>query len=108
MPEGLPCTAEDYFDLVDMTAREQRHDKTGYMDGALSPVLERLGLSKKNWCTASAEFETVFSTFVGKKHSIDFARKILSKKWVNLQGNCLQILSTYTHGFLTQILSVQC
>lgn len=25
MPMGIPCTAEDYFDLVDMTAREQCH-----------------------------------------------------------------------------------
>ena len=35
MPDGIPCTAEDYFDLVDMTAREQRHGKTGFMNETL-------------------------------------------------------------------------
>ncbi len=52
---------------------------TGYMDGKLSPILERLGLSKKNWFTASTKFETEFTTFVGKKDSIELACKALSK-----------------------------
>lgn len=93
MPMGIPCTAEDYFDLVDMTAREQRHDKTGFMDNALSPIFDRLGISKKNWHTDSAEFETVFSTFVGAKNSLDKACDVFSKKWVNLQSSCLQLFS---------------
>ncbi len=47
MPMGILCTTEYYFDLVDMTAREQHHGKTGFMDTTLSPILERLGISKK-------------------------------------------------------------
>lgn len=94
MPIGIPCTAEDYFNLVDMSAREQRHGKTGSMDNSSSPILQRLGVSKKNWNTASSEFETVFSTFVGQRHSLSHACEVLSKKWINLQSHCLQILTT--------------
>ena len=93
MPEGIPCTAVDYFELVDMTAREQRHGKTGYMDNRLSPVLERLGISKTSWLTASSEFESVFSTFVGQKESLVTACSVFSKKWIHLQSHCIQLLS---------------
>lgn len=48
MPMGIPCTPEDYFDLVDMTARQQRHGKTGFIDNMLSPLLQRIGISNKN------------------------------------------------------------
>ncbi len=94
MPMGIPCTAEDYFDLIDMSAREQRHGKTGYMDNKLSPLLQRLGVSRKNWHTASSEFETVFSTFVGQKHALANACEVFSKKWINLQSHCFRILTT--------------
>lgn len=94
MPMGLPCTAEDYFDLVDMTARQQRPGKSSTMNNSLSPILHRLGISTKNWNIASSEFETVFSTFIGKKHSLTNACTVLSKKWINLQSHCLQILSS--------------
>lgn len=93
MPEGIPCTAEDYFELIDMTAREHRHGSTGYMDNNLSPILDRLGIPTSNWLKASAEFESVFSIFVGKKHSLLKACEVFSKKWVNLQSQCWQILS---------------
>lgn len=94
MPMGIPCTAEDYFDLVDMTARQQRHGKTGFIDNTLSPLLQRLGISNKNWATASSEFETVFSTFVGQKHALANTCEVLSKKWINLQSHCCRVLST--------------
>ncbi len=94
MPMGIPCTAEDYFDLIDMSAREQRHGKTGYMDNKLPPLLQHLGISQKNWHTASSEFETIFSTFVGQKYALDDACEVFSKKWVNLQSNCFRILTT--------------
>ena len=94
MPMGIPCTAEDYFSLVDRTAKERRPGKKGTVDETLSPILERVGLSKKNWLTASTKFETEISTFVGKNQSIELACKALSKKWVNLQVHCWQVFST--------------
>ncbi len=94
MPEGIPCTAEDYFDLIDMTARQKRHGKTGSMNEALSPILERLGISRNNWITASSEFEEVFSTFVGHKQSLKKVCEVFSKNWVNLQNHCLHVFST--------------
>ncbi len=87
MPIGIPCTAEDYFDLVDMTAREQRYGKTGFIDNTLSPILQRLGISKKNWHTASYDFETEFSIFVGQQQALAKACEVFSKKWVNLQSH---------------------
>ena len=92
--EGIPCAAEDYFELVDMTARQQRDGKTGFVDERLSPILQHLGISAKNWITASSEFEKVFSTFVGKQSAIDHVCDVLSKKWVNLQRQCIRILTT--------------
>ena len=76
-----------------MTAREQRHGKTGYMDSRLSPILDRLGISKSNWYIASSEFESVFSTFVGQKESLISACSVYSKKRIHLQSHCLRLLS---------------
>ncbi len=94
MPEGIPFTQEDYFELVDRTAREQREGKTGFMDNPLSPILQRLGLSNDQWNKASSEFESVFSVFVGNSSAIELACEVFSKQWVNLQSHCRQLLST--------------
>lgn len=93
MPVGITCTAEDYFDLIDMTARQQRSDDNGTMNEHLPPLLQQLGISGENWLTASSEFETIFSTFVGQQQAIEQVCKVLSKKWVNMQNQCLRILT---------------
>ncbi len=94
MPEGIPCTRQDYFELVERTAREQRDGKTGFMDNSLSPILQRLGLSTDQWNKASKEFETVFSVFVGSSTGLEKACEVFSKRWVNLQSHCINLLST--------------
>ncbi len=94
MPEGIACTQQDYFELVDRTAREQRDGKTGFMDNHLCPILQRLGLSTNQWNKASGEFETVFSVFVGGTKAIESVCGLFSKKWINLQSHCVNLLST--------------
>ncbi|RUM45676.1 MAG: hypothetical protein DSY80_03035 [Desulfocapsa sp.] len=94
MPEGVPFNELEYFELIDQTAREQREGKTGFIDRTIAPILERLGLTKEQWYQSSAEFEDVFSVFVGGAKAIESVCDVFSKHWVNLQSHCRQLLSS--------------
>lgn len=54
---GIPCTAEVHFDLIDITASEQRPGKTGAMNTRSSPIFQCLGISENNWSTANSDFQ---------------------------------------------------
>jgi REP element-mobilizing transposase RayT len=54
--DTLPIRAEDYLQLVDATGRLVAAGKNGRIDPALSPILDRIGLSSKEWAQASTAF----------------------------------------------------
>lgn len=60
-----------YLELLDWTAREIRPGKRGSSPAALPPVLERIGLSKENWCELVREFGRLFRAVAGRPHAID-------------------------------------
>ncbi len=47
--QGLPCTASDYFELVDWAARIVRSDKKHAMSSQVPPILNRLGFTPEEF-----------------------------------------------------------
>ena len=74
---GLPFVLADYLELVDWTGRILRSDKRGVIDGALPPILDRLGFNRKSWHILSSNFEAQFSHWVGSE---DAVRKVFHDK----------------------------
>ena len=71
MPNGLPFKLADYLELVDMTGRIVRANKTGAIDASLLPILQRLSISSENWLCIATEFEARTGSVVGQELSID-------------------------------------
>jgi hypothetical protein len=70
----LRCIAyhlKDYCELVDLTGRCIREDKTGYIESSQGPILQRLGLSAEQWLTLSTEFEKHFCYAAGAELMIN-------------------------------------
>ncbi|MFT7216452.1 MAG: hypothetical protein ACI8R8_001519 [Paraglaciecola sp.] len=65
MPKGIAYQLKDYCELVDITGRCIREDKTGYIEDHQSPILERLGLDPQHWLTLTKEFEKHFCYAAG-------------------------------------------
>jgi len=68
--KGLPFRFTDYLELVDLTGRIIREGKRGSIDVSLTPILQRIGLSSKQWMTVTTEFEKHFTTAVGNETSL--------------------------------------
>jgi REP element-mobilizing transposase RayT len=65
MLKGIAYHLIDYCELVDITGRCIREDKTGYIENSQCPILQRLGLSAEQWLTLTTEFEKHFSYAAG-------------------------------------------
>ena len=46
---GIPCSLEDYIELLDATGRVVRQNKRGAIDASLSPILQRLYIDAETW-----------------------------------------------------------
>ena len=86
MPKGLPFPIEDYLQLVDLTGRCIRHDKSGFIDNANSNILTRLNISPENWLILTTKFESHFKNVVGSPASIKKYRQ--NQKLKRLQDIC--------------------
>ncbi len=65
IPKGLPFVLKDYIQLVDLTGRIIREDKSGYIEPSQPSILERIGIEESSWITLTAEFEQHFCHAVG-------------------------------------------
>ena len=70
MPFGLAYNLIDYLELLDWTGRAIRHDKRGFIDSDLPPILTRLQISPKHWLKLATEFESRFKGIAGTAESI--------------------------------------
>lgn len=55
----------DYIELIDITGRCIRKDKSGYIDEKQPEILKRLGISAENWLTLTTQFTKSFHGAVG-------------------------------------------
>ena len=65
MPKGIPFKLTDYIELVDLSGRVIREDKKGFIDPALSPILQRLNIEAEHWVYLINNFESKFKSFIG-------------------------------------------
>jgi hypothetical protein len=78
IPKGITYSLKDYCELVDITGRCIREDKTGSIDTRYSPILERLGLDSQQWLTLTTEFEKHFYYPVGAEPRMNTFNAILT------------------------------
>jgi len=53
----IPCSLEDYLELIDITGRIIRRDKRGVIAADCSPILQRLGIDAEAWLYIATNFE---------------------------------------------------
>jgi REP element-mobilizing transposase RayT len=58
---GILFNFQEYLKLVDWTGRIIRNDKSGYIDSALPPILDRLQITADQWCLNATQFEAIHS-----------------------------------------------
>ena len=65
MPKGLPFELQDYLQLIELTGRCIREDKSGYIEAKQPALLTRLSISPENWLTLSKGFGILFHGAIG-------------------------------------------
>tara|TARA_R110002072_G_scaffold255748_1_gene414530 strand:- start:892 stop:1878 length:987 start_codon:yes stop_codon:yes gene_type:complete len=92
-PEGLHFSLEDYLNLVDWTGRIIRDDKRGAIPDKLPPILQRLGITSKQWSALTQGFEKQFHQFVGEAENVKEAASNMGYKRARGIGACRHLLS---------------
>ncbi|KGJ91172.1 transposase [Colwellia psychrerythraea] len=70
MPKGLPFELTDYIQLVELTGRCIREDKSGYIDDNQAELLIRLNINPENWLILATQFRKCFHGAVGNKEAL--------------------------------------
>jgi hypothetical protein len=71
MPQGIPFELLDYIQLVELTGRCIRKDKTGYIEANIPDILQRLNIQPENWLMLTKQFHSVFHGAVGHEQAIN-------------------------------------
>jgi len=79
-PTGLPFALPDYLELVNWTGQAVRDDKRGAISQDLPPILARLGIDGQAWLRLATQFESSFSTWVGKAECVHSACRCLGHR----------------------------
>jgi REP element-mobilizing transposase RayT len=93
MPKGIAYRLKDYCELVDITGKNIREDKTGYIDNSQSPILERLGLAPEQWLTLTTEFEKHFCYAAGAELMMNEFKSHTNRKRLRGMGKARALLS---------------
>jgi hypothetical protein len=73
---ALPFTRNDYFQLVDITGRIIRDDKSGALHSDIPSIVEKLGIEPDYWMEHIQNFGKTYSACVGSVDAIaDYAGK---------------------------------
>ena len=79
-PDGvIPCSRQDYFELVDQTGRVVKQDKAGAIPEDLAPILERIHINPKTWIHTVQSLGEMFAKFIGRPDKIEERRAALKK-----------------------------
>ncbi len=76
----LSMSIEDYLKLLDWTARQIIPGKSGYTSEKVPPILDRLGLPKKDWCLLVKDFGRLFYLVAGLPSTIASQRSKRSER----------------------------
>jgi len=70
MPKGLPFELKDYLELIDLTGRCIRENKTGHIAQRQPELLQRLNISEENWLILAKDFRHLFHGAIGNKNAL--------------------------------------
>ena len=85
MPKGLPFELKDYLELIEMTGRCIREDKSGYIEQNQPALLSRLNINPENWLTLTKDFRRLFHGAVGHSDALaDYCEHKGLKRRTNL------------------------
>jgi len=80
--DGIPCSLENYIELVDATGRIIRQDKRGAIEASLNPILDRLSIDADTWLHIATTFEDSCGPWVGGNTRLAQACDNTGKHWV--------------------------
>ena len=93
LPKGLPFELLDYLQLIELTGRCIREDKTGYITANTPSLLIRLNICPENWLTITKQFKTVFHGALGHEQVLsDYCQHQHFKRRCNLSP-CNKLLA---------------
>ena len=78
---AIPYTLSDYLDLVDLTGRVIRGDKSGYIPRELPNILQRLNLPTDSWLDEIKRFKSTNYTAIGTVNQIRQFCISVGKQW---------------------------
>ncbi len=78
---SIPIPFQDYLHLIDTTGRVIRDNTSGYINGKMTGILERIGLKLESWTKLCTGFEKHFSGGVGKELALrNYSASVGSKR----------------------------
>ena len=83
----------DYLQLLDWTARQTVDGKRGRTDGAVPPVLQRLGLLSGAFVELTRNFGSLFGHVAGRCERIDTMRSCRTGRRFHLPKRARQLIS---------------
>lgn len=97
---AIPFACQDYFALVDWTGRAIREEKGkgGAIANHLPPILQRLGVERKNWFRETQYFESRFKQFAGSMDALETKAKQLKQTWLHGMGGYAERLRQRDKG----------
>ena len=91
MPKGLPFELRSYLELVELTGRYMREDKSGHIALQTLPLLARLNIAPENWLTLTTQFTKTFKGAVGRPSALDGYYDHLNAKRRTSISQCEQL-----------------
>ena len=92
IPKGITFSLKDYCELVDITGRIIRSDKSGHIDHQQQPILRSLGLSGEQWLSLTTEFEKHFCYAAGAEIMMRQFKKSTGHKRIRGMGKAKILL----------------
>ena len=93
LAHGLPFELLDYLQLIELTGRCLREDKSGYIQANIPSILTRLNICPENWFIITKQFSQVFHGAVGHEQVLtDYCQHQHLKQRGNL-GLCNKLLA---------------
>ena len=92
--DGIPFSLKDYIELVDVTGRAIREDKSGHIDNSFPPILKRLRIETETWLFIATTFEESFGPWIGTTPKIQQVCENTQKSWVCKSEGCQKLYPT--------------
>lgn len=90
----LPMSREDYFELLDWTARQSVAGKRGKTPASVVGVLQRLGLAQDDWCELTSDFSKLFGNVAGRCERVDELRSHQTHRRYHLRRRARELMTS--------------